>query len=121
MNWLWCRPVGAAYSQRCRPLAESMGRTRLLTLPSGIVEDVRSTTSGRRPSAEDFSPEFQTAVPYRGVFIWHVGKDDVVADANQILFVTGREAFRVSGPRAGPYAELILTPSFSVLSEVTER
>src|ERR687888_299866 len=89
------------------------GRTPLLTLPSGLVEDVSGTIMGRRPGAEDFSPEFQIALPYRGVFTWHVGGNDVIADANQILFVTGGEAFRVSGPPGSRYAELILTPSFS--------
>jgi AraC family transcriptional regulator len=98
-----------------------MGRTQLLTLPSGTVEDVSGTVAGRKLSAEDFSPEFQIALPYRGVFTWHVCCDDVVADPNQILFVTGGEPFRVSGPRTGRYAELVLTPSFAVLSQLTER
>src|SRR5262249_13183400 len=99
----------------------AVGRTKLLILPSGLVEDVKGTIGGRRPSAEDFSPEFQIALPYRGVFTWHVGGDEVICDANQILFVTGGEAFRVSGPPGSRYAELILTPTFSALSEMVER
>ena len=45
--------------------------------------------------------------------------DDVVADSSQILFVTAVEHFRVSVPRPGRYEALILTPSFSVLSEIS--
>jgi AraC family transcriptional regulator len=97
-----------------------MERRQLLTLPTGRVEDVARAGSRRRRSDEDFSPEFQVSFPYRGVFIWHVGRDDVVGDANQILFVTGGEAFRLSNPRPGGHAELILTPALSVLSEVSE-
>jgi hypothetical protein len=44
------------------------------------LRDVSGTIPGGRPSAEDFSPEFQVALPY-GVFTWHVGKDDVIGDA----------------------------------------
>jgi AraC family transcriptional regulator len=98
-----------------------MARTQLLILSSGTIEDVSGTTAGRQRNAEDFSPEFQIALPYRGVFTWHVCHDDIIGDSSRILFVTGGEAFRVSGPRAGRYAELILTPSFSALSQVTER
>ena len=97
-----------------------MGRTQILTTSSGLVEDVTGRVVGRRRSPEGFSPEFQLALPYRGVFVWHVGRDDVVGDPNQMLFVTGGEPFRVSGPRPGEYAELIVTPSFSVLSQHME-
>jgi AraC-like DNA-binding protein len=95
-------------------------RTLLLTSPIGLVENVVAAGSSRRPSAEDFSPDFQVAFPYRGLFIWHVGHDHVVGDTNQILFVTGGEAYRASGPRPGGYAELIITPAMPVLSEITE-
>jgi AraC-like DNA-binding protein len=50
--------------------------------------------------------------------VWHVGHDDVVADANQVLFVRGGESYRMSGPVAGGYAELILSPAIEILSEI---
>lgn len=103
-----------------RVAISAMDRRQLLTLPSGHVEDVARPGSRRHRSGEEFSPEFQVSFPYRGVFVWHVGRDDIVGDANQILFVTGGEAFRLSDPRPSGHAELILTPAFSVLSELTE-
>ncbi len=45
--------------------------------------------------AEGFSPEFQLVLPYQGHFVWEVGHDSVVGDANQALFVTAGEAFRM--------------------------
>ena len=94
------------------------GRTTLLNLSVGLVEDLwrQDTFQGRGP--EDFSPEFQVCLPYSGLFVWHVGQEDVVGDANQILFVAGGEGFRMSAPLAGGYRELIFTPCRGVLSEI---
>ena len=95
-------------------------RTRLLEASVGLVEDVRSTGAPREPGAEGFSPEFQVAFPYRGMLVWHVGRDDVVGDANQVLFVTGGESYRLSEPLPGGYAELIITPELGVLTEIAQ-
>src|SRR5262249_11797491 len=103
-----------------RWIEERVPRTTLISSSSGLVEDVADPASRRGLGAEDFSPQFQLSFPYRGVFIWHVGLDQVVGDANQILFVTGGEAFRLSTPRPGGFSELIVTPTRSVLREVTE-
>jgi hypothetical protein len=46
--------------------------------------------------AESYSPRFQLALPYRGFFVWHVGGDDAAGDANQAIFVTGGEEYRMS-------------------------
>jgi len=95
-------------------------RNTLISSSSGVLEDVADPVSRRGLGAEDVSPQFQLSFPYRGIFIWHVGLDQVVGDANQILFVTGGEAFRLSTPRPRGFSELIVTPRESVLREVTE-
>jgi AraC-like DNA-binding protein len=61
---------------------------------------------------------YQVCFPYQGLGVWHVGGEDVLADANQVLFVRGGETYRVSGPVAGGYAELILTPDVEILSQI---
>ena len=94
-------------------------RTCLLDLSVGLVEDVRSAGLPRQSDARAFSPQFQLALPYRGLFVWHVGRDEVVGDANQALFVTGGESYRMSHPVAGGYGELIVTPAPCVVSELT--
>jgi AraC family transcriptional regulator len=106
-------------SQDASAPGASSSRTRLLDLSVGLVEDLRAASASRVPGAEGFSPEFQCALPYRGLLVWHVGRDQVVGDANQVLFVTGGEAYRVSQPLASGYAELIVTPSIDVLTELT--
>jgi AraC family transcriptional regulator len=93
-------------------------RTTLLNVSVGLVEDVRSPGASSWTRAEHFSPDFQLAFPYRGFFIWHVGRDEVVGDVNQVLFVTSGEAYRLSHPVAGGFAELVVTPSPCVLAEL---
>lgn len=100
-----------------------MPRDCLLDLSVGLVEDVRSaeadTLDARIASADrGFSPDFQVALPYRGFFVWHVGRDEVAGDANQALFVTGGEAYRLTRPLPCGYAELIVTPTASVIDEL---
>jgi AraC family transcriptional regulator len=100
------------------PEASAVRRTLLFDSPLALVETLRCS-GDRRPTAdESFSPDFQICLPYRGLFVWHVGTDDVVGDVNQVLFVSGGEAFRLSEPLRGGYAELIVTPDPEVLSEI---
>ncbi|HJZ75511.1 MAG TPA: AraC family transcriptional regulator [Vicinamibacterales bacterium] len=96
---------------------DTPSRICLLNLSVGLVEDVRSTRPSRT-RLEGFSPEFQLAFPYRGFFVWSVGRDEVVGDANQALFVTGGEGYRMDHPVAGGYAELIVTLSPSLICEL---
>lgn len=93
-------------------------RTRLFHLSIGLVETVSGNGPGRSAGPEDVSRDFQVALPYRGVFVWHVGNDEVVGDPDQVLFVTGGESYRMSQPAAGGYAELIVTPAISMLAEI---
>jgi AraC family transcriptional regulator len=95
------------------------GRIRILETPLAAVDDLRALGSDRTERPQGFSPDFQVCFPYRGLFVWHVGHDDVVGDANQVLFVSGGEDFRVSHPARGDYGELIVTPSLELLSELT--
>jgi AraC-like DNA-binding protein len=45
---------------------------------------------------------------YRGVFVRHVGQDQAVAEANQVLFFNANESYRVSHPVPGGDACLTL-------------
>jgi AraC family transcriptional regulator len=91
-------------------------RTRLLDSPLGVVDHLRSGAS-RDVCHEGFSPEFQVCLPTDGLFVWHVGDDEVVGDPNHALFVTARERYRVSQPQGRVYAELIITPHVELLAE----
>lgn len=98
--------------------AARASRVRLLESSVAIVEDARVPGVRVRRSPEGFSADFQVCLPYRGVFVWHVANSDVVADANQVLFVSGGESFYLSQPVASDYAELIVTPDVELLAEL---
>ena len=88
-------------------------RARLFHSRVALVENLQSSGAG-----QGFSPEFQVCLPYAGLFVWHVGGQPVVADANQILFVTRGEPFHVTGPMDGGFGEIIITPPADVLAEL---
>ena len=94
-------------------------RTSLLETGLALVEDVRSNAHAGSLGAEGFSAEPQLVLPYRGLFVWEVGRDAVVGDPNQALFVAPGEEFRMRHPLPGGYAELIVTPGESLLDELT--
>jgi AraC family transcriptional regulator len=96
--------------------ADRASRARLLESSIAIVEDVRGVRVRRSP--EGFSADFQVCLPYRGFFVWHVDNNDVVGDANQVLFVSGGESYSLSQPVASEYAELIITPDLELLAEL---
>jgi AraC-like DNA-binding protein len=98
-----------------------MCRMPLVESTIGLVENLDCRGVPLSKTAEQFSPEFQVCFPYRGLFVWHVGDDEVVADANQVLFVSGGEPFRVSQPLSGGYGELIVTPDLETLEEIANE
>ena len=104
-----------AVSQSIEPVEAK--RTRLFQSPLVLVENLRRH-GVRLAHSAGFSPEFQVCLPYRGLFVWHVGADDVVSDANQVLYVSSGQPFRLSEPVSGGYAELIITPALELLSEL---
>jgi AraC-like DNA-binding protein len=95
---------------------EGPSRIPVLESPLGLVEHLR-VGCRREDPGEAFSPDFQVCLPTRGLFVWHVGRDEVVGDPNHALFVTARESFRLSQPVGRGYAELIITPDVEVLAE----
>src|SRR4051794_7196919 len=98
-------------------------RTRMGDLSVALVEDLRTPGENGGSSRNGFSSSFQVCLPYRGLFVWHVDGEDVVGDANQIVYVRAGEPYRISGP-VGAYSELVITPALEVVSELvgtTER
>jgi AraC-like DNA-binding protein len=85
-----------------------------------LADVVQSTGVTRGTPATGFSPTFQVAFPYRGMLVWHVGQEEIVGDANQVLYVTGGEDYRLSEPLPGGFAELVLTPDLDILAEIAQ-
>jgi len=93
-------------------------RARLFNSSVALVEDFRAVGNGLGRTPERFSPDFQVCLPYRGLFVWHVGGDDVAGDANQALFVSGGESFFLGNPVPGEFGELVITPNAGLLCEL---
>jgi AraC-like DNA-binding protein len=93
-------------------------RTKVLDLDVGVVEDLRRSPVPAVKGPEGFCTDFQICFPYTGFFIWHVGSDDVVGDANQVVFVRGGETFRMSSSSTCGYGELVVTPDIEVLMDI---
>lgn len=56
--------------------------------------------------------------PYRGAYVRHMGRDDAVAEASQVLFFNAGEGYRVSHPIEGGDASLVLVVDETLLREL---
>src|SRR5215471_10501200 len=97
--------------------------TALPLLDSSTVQlwDVCCRGSHREQSAEESVPATQLVFPYRGVYVRHLGHDEAVAEANQVLFFNAAEEYRVSHPVRGGDASLALVICESMLHEMAPR
>jgi AraC-like DNA-binding protein len=59
--------------------------------------------------------------PYRGVFIRRLGRDQAVAEANQVLFFNAAEGYRVSHPVPGGDGSLSLILADAALQELAPK
>jgi AraC family transcriptional regulator len=90
----------------------------LLNSPTVKIRDVYCRGSCRHQSAEEFATATELVFPYRGVYVRHLGHDQVVAEANQVLFFNATEGYRVSHPVSRGDASLSLAISEPQLREL---
>lgn len=90
----------------------------LLQSPTVRIRDVRCRGSYREQTAEEYSTATELVFPYRGIYVRHLGNDQAVADANQVLFFNAGEGYRVSHPVMGGDANLSLAISEALLLEL---
>lgn len=93
----------------------------LLATPLLTVRDVCCAGTCRHQGAEEHASATLLVFPYRGTYVRHVGRDSVVADANQVLFFNAAERYRVSHPVAGGDASLVLVVDEALLREVAPK
>ena len=82
------------------------------------VRDVVCSGECRHRSEEECTSATHLVFPYRGVFVRHVGRNDAVAEANQLLFFNEAEAYRISHPIEGGDACLDLVVEEAQLLEL---
>ena len=91
-------------------------KTRTIT-----VRDVYCQGTCRPQSAEEYATDTHLVFPYRGVYVRHLGHDQAVGEANQVLFFNATEGYRVSHPVSGGDASLTLVISDPLLREMAPR
>jgi len=105
-----------------RPEPDSEVSARLLLkTTTATIRDVVCRGECRHKSAEECPSSTHLVFPYRGVFLRHLGEDDAVAEANQVLFFNAEEAYRVSHPVEGGDASLDLAIDEALLHELTPK
>src|SRR5438876_9659022 len=90
----------------------------LLKTPTVMIRDVYCQGRCRHQCAEEFATATELVFPYRGVYVRHLGQDQAVAEANQVLFFNATEGYRVSHPVPGGDASLSLAISELLLREL---
>jgi AraC family transcriptional regulator len=93
----------------------------LLKTQTVAIRDVHCAGRCRHQSDEESTNATHMAFPYRGIFVRHLGGDDAVAEANQVLFFNAHDGYRVSHPVPGGDASLDLVVSEPVLGELAPR
>jgi AraC family transcriptional regulator len=93
----------------------------LLDTPTVTVRDVYCRGSVRGQSAEEHTTTTQLVFPYRGAYVRHMGNDEAVAEANQVLFFNAGEGYRVSHPVPGGDASLAVIIREPQLHELAPR
>jgi AraC family transcriptional regulator len=96
--------------------AQSLLNTRLVA-----IRDVQCEGRCRHHSGEESTNAIHIVFPYRGIYVRHLGTDDAVAEANQVLFFNAHEGYRVSHPVPGGDASLDLVISEPILDELSPR
>jgi AraC family transcriptional regulator len=91
---------------------------RLFASPSMAVLQVRCAGTCRHRSAEECSSVTHLVFPYRGVYVRHVGGQQTIADANQVLFFNATEGYQVSHPVEGGDDSLVVRLSEDLLREL---
>jgi AraC-like DNA-binding protein len=80
----------------------------LLNTETVAIRDVACRGECRHKSAEECSHATHLVFPYRGVYVRHLGCNDAVAEANQVVFFNEAESYRISHPVEGGDASLSL-------------
>jgi len=93
----------------------------LLKTPSVTVRDVYCQGRCRHKSAEECASAVHLVFPYRGAYVRHLGRDEAVAEASQVLFFNALEGYRVSHPLAGGDATLDLLVNEALLRELAPK
>jgi AraC family transcriptional regulator len=90
----------------------------LLRSSTACIRDVYCQGSCKGRSAEEYATATELVFPYRGTYVRHLGENQAVAEANQVLFFNAAQGYQVSHPIPGGDASLSLAISSELLLEI---
>jgi AraC family transcriptional regulator len=90
----------------------------LLSSATVTIRDVYCRGNCNCKGEEEFAAATELVFPYRGVYVRHLGSDQAVAEANQVLFFNAADGYRVSHPVPGGDASLSLAIDEALLLEL---
>jgi len=90
----------------------------LLHTPLVTIRDVWCPGGCAHRDAPEQAETTHLVFPYRGTYVRHLGRDDAVADASQVLFFNAGETYQVSHPVPGGDASLVLDVDPVMLREL---
>lgn len=108
---------GVELKNEIKPAPEFALQT-LLESATVTIRDGSCRGSCRQLSVEEFATTTELMFPYRGAYVRHLGHDQAVAEANQVLFFNAGEGYRVSHPVPGGDASLSVGISEQQLREL---
>ncbi|SEE61809.1 transcriptional regulator, AraC family [Rhizobiales bacterium GAS191] len=88
---------------------------------TATIRDIVCRGECRHKSVEECANATHLVFPYRGAYVRHLGRNDAVAEANQVLFFNKGEGYRVSHPVEGGDASLDLVISEPLLRELAPK
>ncbi|MGH9417416.1 MAG: helix-turn-helix transcriptional regulator [Terriglobales bacterium] len=103
--------------ERIKPIREFSVDLLMRSATVG-VRDVYCPGSCGGHSAEEYASATELVFPYRGAYVRHLGGDQAVAEANQVLFFNAAEGYRVSHPIPGGDASISLAIRPELLFEI---
>ena len=92
--------------------------TTLLNTDAVAIRDVVCAGECRHKSAQECARTTHLVFPYRGVYVRHLGREQAVAEANQVLFFNATQTYCVSHPIDGGDSSLVLALEESWLREL---
>ncbi|WP_229726632.1 helix-turn-helix transcriptional regulator [Sphingomonas alpina] len=107
-------------SESTAPLPE-VEAIALAATPAVTVRDIHCRGNCRHRSPEECATATEIVFPYRGVYARHLGRDQAIAEANQMLFFNTDEGYSISHPVAGGDACLSLAIDEPLLRELTPQ
>jgi len=93
----------------------------LLQTPTVSVRDVQCSGDFPHACEPEYAEITHLVFPYRGTYVRHVGRDEAVADASQVLFFNAGETYQVSHPVPGGDASLVVVVDEAMLREIAPK